>query len=313
MTSIKDGILSVDKMVERAQGGTELLTDRLLRYVGVDHLKGFQIHISRVTDEMDPNLIQIYWAHDLPSDPAADDALAEGRWQRFKHGVFVSHWQRQAFHDYYNIPYSWSGVIENAIVPLELSAPREDDKLKLIYTSTPHRGLGLLYQVFDVLSKNYTNLELDVYSSFNIYGWPERDKQFEPLYNQLREHPMINYHGFQPNDVVRKALQQSDIWVLPSVWKETSCLALIEAMSAGLACVHSSLAALPETSKGLTWMYRYTDDPQDHLNELYRTLAKVIELHKSGAQVKGGEFQKMLIDHRHNTNVFAQAWKKVLQ
>ena len=46
----------------------------------------------------------------------------------------------------------------------------------------------------------------------------------------------------------------------PNTFKETSCLCLIEAMSAGCVCVHSSLGALPDTSNGLTCMYEYTPD-----------------------------------------------------
>ena len=41
----------------------------------------------------------------------------------------------------------------------------------------------------------------------------------------------MTYHGFKPNDVVRKALSEAHIFAYPSIWVETSCISAIEAMS----------------------------------------------------------------------------------
>lgn len=316
MATIIDGKIDQGTMTSRAKGGTELLMQRIVDNVPSEHLEGVQIHVSRVTHDIESGKKQVYYAHDLSGDPAADAALADGQWNRFDLGVFVSHWQRQAFHERYQIPYSWSVVIPNAIEPIPTSEKRGDGKIKMIYTSTPHRGLGILYTVFDTLSKNYDNVELDVYSSFGLYGWEQRDEQFKDLFDLLEAHPKINYHASKPNEEVREALQNSDVFIYPSVWQETSCLCLIEAMSAGLICVHSSLAALPETAKGLTWMYDYTDDVQDHANELYRQAATVIHM----AEANGGidhlklpNLQKTITDHNHNLARFARSWTVALE
>ena len=94
----------------------------------------------------------------------------------------------------------------------------------------------------------YDNVHLDVFSSFNAYGWAERDEPYQELFDKIEAHPQMTYHGFKPNNIVRNALQKAHIFAYPSIWMETSCIALMEAMSAGLMCVHPNLAALPETA-----------------------------------------------------------------
>jgi len=91
----------------------------------------------------------------------------------------------------------------------------------------------------------------------------------------------VNYYKSVSNDAIREQLKKSHIFAYPSTWKETSCLCLMEAMSAGLLSVHSSLAALPETSMGLTNMYGYVEDPQQHANQFYFELKNAIELHRN--------------------------------
>ena len=56
----------------------------------------------------------------------------------------------------------------------------------------------------------------------------------------------------------------SHIFAYPSTWKETSCLCLIEAMSAGLICVHPRYGALSETAANWTRAYPWHEDKKKH-------------------------------------------------
>ena len=138
----------------------------------------------------------------------------------------------QQFVGVYGIPWSKCKVISNGIVPFEEHI-KPKDKLRIIYTPTPHRGLSILVGVFDQLCKKYDYIELEVFSSFNLYGWGERDKEFESLYDFCRNHPKINYHGTVPNNEIREALKRSHIFAYPSIYNETFSICLAEAMSAG--------------------------------------------------------------------------------
>lgn len=294
-SSIIDGKLIHRNMTVNARGGTELLAQRLVDNVSQDFLQGTEIHLSRV-DEVDKSKKQILWCHDLAQDPAVQH-LANGGWEKYDTIVFVSHWQQYTYNVILGVPYDIGVVLENAIVPfpneVAYSENKPTDKIRLIYFSTPHRGLNILLPAFDHVSNIFKDqVELNVYSSFDLYGWEERDEPFSDLFKKLQDHPNVNYSKSVDNDTIRKELERSHILAYPSIWQETSCLCLIEAMAAGLSCVHSSLGALPETSRGLTYMYGYNENLNSHANIFASMLANIIDAHIEGK-----------IDHRLTANI----------
>jgi len=119
----------------------------------------------------------------------------------------------------------------------------EDNKIRLIYTPTPHRGLEILVPVFEHIVRDMPDIHLDIFSSFNLYGWKERDKAYEKLFERIDAHPQMTNHGTVKNSVVRDYLGKSHIFAYPSIWKETSGITLIEAMSSRNLIVASDLAA----------------------------------------------------------------------
>jgi glycosyltransferase involved in cell wall biosynthesis len=154
---------------------------------------------------------------------------------------------------------------------------------------------------------------LDVYSSFGIYGWEERDKQYEGLFEKIRSHKHMTYHGHVPNEEVKKALQKAHIFALPSIWPETSCIAMIEAMSAGCVCVHSSLAALPETTANWTLQYDFTEDMSQHATRMAMTLADALRLIKDDKMEDRLNMQKAYADGFYGWNVRAAQWDVMLK
>lgn len=271
---------------ENSKGGTELLIKELEDNVDSRLLDSVNIYPSRIREEVDSSKVNIYWIHDLPGDPEMDH-LKNGGWNKFDKLVFVSNWQLHKFIDYYGIPWYKCIVLPNAINSSDSDIVKPKDKIKIVYHTTPHRGLNILIPVFKKLSEKLDNIELDVFSSLKIYGWEEKDKQFEALYDECRNHPKINYHGSQPYDVVRKAVNESHIFAYPSIWQETSCRSLMEAMSAGCLCVHPNYGALYETAAGWSWMYQWNENIQDHANAFYANLVHAINhLDEEGIQSK---------------------------
>jgi glycosyltransferase involved in cell wall biosynthesis len=303
--------ISHDEVSKNAKGGTELMKFGLAERLDPKVLDEVQIIASRVR-ELDETKVRVLWCHDLPGDPESDHLKDRG-WDKFHKIVFVSNWQMQAYIQHYNIPWSKCIVLQNAIEPLDLIENKGTDKIKLVYTSTPHRGLDILYSVFDKLCEKHDNLELDVFSSFKLYGWPERDKQFRQVFDALEKHPKINYHGTQPNDVVRKAVSESHIMAYPSTWPETSCLCLIEAMSAGLACVHPNFAALPETAANWNFMYQWNEDKNEHAKMFYTVLDSVISDVKDPNIMGRLRAQKSYIDTFYSWDIRSSQWDALLR
>lgn len=271
-------LIGVNELNKNANGGTEITTRELFNLLEPEELEEVQIISSRVR-ELDPDKYRIYHLHDLPGDPEASHLRSAASRERFDRIVFSSNWQYQQFRTELNLPYSQQfRVIETGVEPIqwmEKSNPRTNP-IRLIYTSTPHRGLELLVPVFEQLSELFDFIELDVYSSFKLYGWDDRDKQFEELFDRCRNHPKIRYHGTVGREEIIKAYQDAHIFAYPSIWPETSCRCLIEAMMAGCLCVHPNFAALPDTSSGLTDWYDGDDDRNVHAMRFAETLAQIV-------------------------------------
>jgi UDP-glucose:(glucosyl)LPS alpha-1,2-glucosyltransferase len=296
----------------KAKGGTEMMQERLYRSVPRAVLEKFQIWFSRFDESLyDPEKTQILYVHDLPGDRMYERTLsAEGR-LRFAKIFFVSNWQMQQFIAFYNLKWSQCAVMRNAIEPIEnvvLPKALENGKVKLIYHTTPHRGLSILSAVFADLAKRYP-IELDVFSSFGVYGWPQRDAEFAGLFDQLRAHPNVNYFGAAPNTTVREAVAKAHIFAYPSIWPETSCISLMEAMSAGAIAVHPNYAALFETAGGLTRMYQMHEDHGRHAEYFYSELEKAIRdfLENSDINAQATTVQNYA-NNVHNWTTRAEQW-----
>jgi glycosyltransferase involved in cell wall biosynthesis len=275
---------------DNAHGGSELVSrelDRILRRERPGLEDGVAIHVSRFEAPV-AGRANILWIHDTAGDPMYDHLKEDGG-QKFDALVFVSHWQYQAFATSYDLARRRIAVIANGGVALDESyadkwrSPdlgSESNPLRLIYFTTPHRGLEILIPVFDALYRDFlargVHIHLDVYSSFQIYGWPQRDQPYQSFFEYCETHPGIHYHGAVAHSEIIAALKTQHIFAFPSLWPETFCCSLVEAMFARLWVVHSDLAVLPETSGGLTQSYPFVADHGAHAEIFSRQLSHAI-------------------------------------
>lgn len=273
---INGGIITRNETNEKSMGGTELMTLGLYERIDKELLKDFQIISSRIRSELDETKIRIFWAHDLPQDPECRFMADKNTLEKFHKYIFASHWQMQQFINMFGIPWSKCFVLKNAIDPIPVHE-KPKDQINLIYFSTPHRGLDILTAVFEKISKEYDNVFLDVFSSFKLYGWENRDDQYEYIFDILNKNPKVRNHGTVDNNTIREALTNSHILAYPCTWPETSCLTLMESMSGRLTCVHSDYAALPETASNFTIMYHYNEILEQHMKSFYIVLKQIIE------------------------------------
>lgn len=303
-------VFAKDRHSTNARGGSELMKEQLAKRLEPELLDQTQIFVSRVEEELDETKIRILWLQDLPQDPASAH-LKDGGWDKFHKLVFVSNWQMQAFIAHFGIPWNKCVVLHNAVEPIPVHQ-KPTDTIRLAYWSTPHRGLSVLAPVFDKLTEKYDNIELDVYSSFSIYGWSERDEPFKDLFNYCREHPKINYHGSVSNEQIREIIPNTHIFAYPSIWMETSCISLMEAMSGGLICVHPNLAALPETAANWTYMYQFKENMNEHAGTFYGMLENAIENVKNPDLYSQLSAQKVYADAFYNWNSRENQWRALI-
>jgi len=301
-----------NEISKNSQGGTEITKRSIAKFIPEELSNEFQIIASRVR-ELNNEKIRVYWQHDLAEDPEVNHLINENSKNRFHKFVFSSNWQLQEFVTKLKFNRDEKvSVIESPIEPIQEHI-KTFETINLIYFSTPQRGLNILIPVFEELCKKYDNIHLHVFSSFKIYGWKDHDKQFEPLYNRIRSHPKMTYHGFSDRSTLENFLKKCHILAYPSIWTETSCRVLMESMSAGLFCVHPNLGALADTSGGITFMYQYQDNIQTHSQLFYSCLDVAISNIQKDEVQNFLKFQKMYADIRFNINKISTQWKDLLQ
>ena len=308
------GNINADGDVIDAKGGTEMMKEGLLKRLDPALANQYNIICSRVR-EISEDKKNILWLHDTFNDPEAAHLKEEESRKRFAKLVFVSDYQWNCYSLAHGIRPSESIVLKNAIEPIKLPEAKEKSgPLKLIYHTTPHRGLEILVPVFERLYEDYGDkIHLDVFSSFNIYGWPQRDEPYQELFQACKNHKGITYHGTQPNEVVREYLAAAHIFAYPCVWPETSCISLMEAMSASVATICPNLAALPETSANFAVMYQYHEDPNVHANIFANVLNKVIDKFWQDEHQAKLNFQKIYADNFYSWDQRILEWDNLLK
>lgn len=296
----------------KSNGGTEQTKRMVAARVDPSLVEDFQIICSRVR-KIEEDKIRVYWLHDLPQDPETNHLSKPESRDRFHKLVFCGNWQYNQYINTLGIPATDKcAVIDTPIIPIPYYK-KSTDQVRLIYTSTPQRGLALLVPVFVELAKRDPNIHLDVFSSFSIYGWDQADERFKELFDTCRSHPQITYHGSQPNDVVREHLQKAHIFAYPSIWQECNSRALIEAMSAGCLCVHPNLAGLSDTCGSLTVSYQFDQDANVHANKFYHLLSHTIQTIRSSDPTNYLTFVKQYADTRFSIEKIARQWEELLR
>jgi len=282
----------------KKQGGAELMYDELMRRVDKELIK--DISIFNYLSDADFNKKTVYW-NQLSYDQEAINFLNDtGMVNRIDHFVFVSYWQAETYRESFDLPDSKINVIKNACIGVEPKLERDKGKIKVCYTSTPWRGLDILLDAWSKL--NPTNAELHVFSGTKIYGnefYKSQDEIHKHLYNKCSELPNVIYRDNIPNDELRRELPSFDILAYPSTFEETSCISVIEAISAGLRVMCSSLGALPETTEGWARMYPSIKDRSLHVDTFTNILKDEIDAVSEGVYNEQSKLQ---------TEIYSPAW-----
>ena len=302
------------------KGGTEILKEQLIAQIPKESIDGINLigsicHPSLVEKDK----INVLWQHlnyDQPNTQLMKDRKFVDSIDYF---IYVSNWQYNRFREVYQIPEYKSFVIKNAThafepvkkEPLMISS----DKIKLIYTSTPWRGLIVLLKAIEILNKTRDDFEVDIYSSTKIYGsaFDEKEKdKFKDLFEKCKKTKNVNYHGYTFNGEIRRAVEKAHLYVYPCIFEETSCLSVIEAMSAGCHVVTTNYGALPETCGEFATMIEFDSSGQNLINRYSETLNSVIDNYKNGIYKEDLEMQTRYYNKYYSWETRIQEWKNFL-
>lgn len=298
-----------------AKGGTEILRDGLYKHTNISQHEDINIVLCT------PNYKNIkftkknvLWQHLSYSDESLEPMKDPAFMKAIQASVYVSNWQIEKFRYLFQIPTENSYVIKNAIEPIEFIEKPKDGKIKLIYTSTPFRGLSVLLDVFEMLNRD--DIELDVYSSTAVYGTGYQNHHagiWDDLFERAKNMKGVNYMGYAENDKIHKALQQSHIFAYPSTFEETCCLAMIEAGAAGCDMVTTNLGALYETGSEYAKMIPVRNNTKDLANVYAVALNEAIDGYWDKSNQERIKEQSDFYNKYYNWELRAKQWNRFFE
>ena len=305
-------------MNQNPKGGTELQFEYLKKHVDSKLLD--QVQICTSVPEKIPlhkDKINILWQKNSWDQPNLKPWFEnKSNHDKYDWYVFNSNWNFEQFTKRFNLPTEKCLVIKNGVDNIEpiSTTHRKKDPIKIIHHCTPWRGLSVLLGAMQLVKNPL--ISLDVYSSTEVYGksfYDHNDHYYHELYDQAKQLPNVNYIGYKSNEYIKKHLKDYRLFVYPSIWEETSCISLLEAMSAGLYCITTNFGALYETGSEFPMYVPYSSN--------YRNLAKkfaksidiaALSLHE--LSIKDHlKMQKNFVNNFYNWKIKGKSWTRFLQ
>ena len=298
------------------RGGTELQFEYLNKYVDKNLLD--QVQICTSVPEKIPlskDKVNILWQKNSYDQPNLTPWFQnKDNHKKYDWYVFNSNWSFEKFRMAFDIPCERSVVIKNGIDKIKPRPNKTKKKIKIIHHCTPWRGLNVLLGAMQKVTN--PNIELDVYSSTEVYGkafHEANDLTYQGLYEQAKQLKNVNYIGYKPNEYIKENLHKYDLFVYPSIWEETFCISLLEAMAAGLYCVTTNFGALYETGGEFPMYIPYSNNYQN----LSIRFAAGIDVAAKSLEAPGiKDHLKMQMDYVnrfYDWNIKAISWTRFLQ
>jgi len=254
----------------------------------------------KLREKLRPQTRLILWNQHDTDQPAVQVLRNPVQRDAFDGIAMVSQWQQGEFLRDFGLNPATTSVMRNAVAPAFLNqfadslpiAPRKAWPPILAYTSTPFRGLDLLLEAFPRIRERVPGTRLQVFSSMKVYQMARAkdEARYGQLYQRCKEIEGVEYIGSIPQPDLARALRNVMVLAYPNTFRETSCIAAMEAMATGCSVVTSALAALPETTAGFARLIPVGLNREEYLS---RFVEQVVEVLRE-CQEHGNEYETFL-------------------
>ena len=199
---------------------------------------------------------KMVWMHDVPTNPD----FTEERMNKIDKIAVLSEYHKSLFRmqlkdgSFVPIPEDKLLVTTNGIpLPVIINKKWQRDPKKMIYASSPDRGLIYLLNNWPKIKKGCPEAKLDVFYGFQVYDVihgnnPARMRWKNQIIEMMKQDG-ITWVGRVGHTELNKAFATSGIWAYPTDFTEISCINAMRAQSMGTIPVVTNLAALKETVK----------------------------------------------------------------
>lgn len=197
--------------------------------------------------------LRLFWtgdAHDAPTTFGIGDPRVA---RRIDAMMLNSDWHARELCGRAGISTDKAWIIGCGVHMRDFAGAEPRGRKRLIYSSTPVRGLVLLPRIYERVASRHPDAELHVFAGFGTYRQgpggdrDEWNEEWRMLADTLSALPGCTVHGNVLQHELAREFMRSSILAYPNTFNETFCVTAAEAQAAGCAIVTSDRAALPET------------------------------------------------------------------
>jgi hypothetical protein len=182
---------------------------------------------AAIFEKLDESVQKVWWVHHYADQPAVERNAA---YARIYDAAIICLSQVQAL-EIARIHKMESFIIPHGIWFEELAQGVERDPYRLIYASTPFRGLERIPDLFRAIKAREPKATIAICSSMSVYG--QDDDKYKPLFDELAAIDGVELLGAKNQSELYAEFARSQTLFYPCNWRETYCLALDEAVAHG--------------------------------------------------------------------------------
>lgn len=257
-------------------------------------------HTMKLSD--DPMYI---WCHDLAA-PGIENH------RNYEKVMALSPFHRGYLKNLFGIPEDKIVVTRNGIEPKRFATPvkRAKEYGKVVYSSSPDRGLDYAIQVMDEVVKAVPEAKLHIYYGFSNMEKLGHKAEVERIQKLMAGKEHIVYHGNLPQDELTEELESACVWLYPTNFLETFCITSIEMLCSGVYPVTRRWGALQNTLEtaealGMATLLETAGDTPENVSPYVREVVHAI-LDK--------KWERVLVDpSAFSWKSVAEEWLEILQ
>jgi glycosyltransferase involved in cell wall biosynthesis len=222
-----------------AESGVEYISNKTLNEYLSKNLP--YIHIAWRHNIKLTNAKTYLWCHDLTTGTV--EAV-----QNFDKMICLSEFHKNYVMAKQNVKAEKIYLGRNGITPSKFAfEPKKKNKNKIVWMSSPDRGLDRCMLIMDEVRKEYPDLELHVYYGLeNLYKYGLADLA-EKLKIMMAERSWVKYHGFTEQSKMYFDVSDAVVWLHPANFIETFAITAIEMLALGIFPITRRLGALANT------------------------------------------------------------------
>ena len=184
------------------------------------------------------------WLHDLALHRYS--SMLQPSLMRLDGILTVSEFHRKQVSDVYDLPMDFITATTNGVdyEPFKRFADYDREPRSLVYMARPERGLENLVGE-DSIMERLPDCHLYVCGYDNTV--PQMEAYYKYLWKRCDDLPNVTNLGALGKTQLYELLSKSMLYVYPTEFEDTSCIAVLEANAAGTPVIGSNWSAVPET------------------------------------------------------------------